>query len=236
MTHDLGASVHVDADGSAEPWQREACRLHERYLVEIVEACGLCPWAERARLQGRTTTAVLLQVDDAAFEPCLAALDEWAADTRLDIGFLVLPRLPLGRLDFDRFVARLQAIYAGRLPPGQTPFALAAFHPDAAPIVDDAERLIPFLRRTPDPCIQVVRMSTLKRVRGSTPEGTQFIDVASLEASLLREAVVPLRQRIARTNLDTVRRMGVAQFAACVEDIQRDRDRTYAALGGLPAQ
>ena len=234
MRDDLRVGFPGDAEGPAGRWDREARRLHERYLVEVVEACGLCPWAERARVQGHTRTAVLLHVDDSAFVPSLAVFDEWADDAQVDIGFLVLPRLPLGRRDFNRFVARLQVLYAQSHPPGQAPFALAAFHPDAKAVIDDAERLIPFLRRSPNPCVQAVRMTALERVRSGSPEGTQFIDVASIEASLPKNVTPPLRQRIARMNLETVRRMGVAQFAACVEDIQRDRDRTYAALEGPP--
>lgn len=217
-----------------ERWRREAERVHERYLIEVVEACGLCPWAERARRDGRTRTAVLLQVDDEAIAPSLAAMDEWAADGRLDIGFLIFPRLPLGRTDFDRFVSRLRNADAQRRPPGEAPFALAAFHPDAAPHLDDPERLIPFLRRTPDPCIQLVRMTTLRRVRNGTPEGTQFVDIkAIIEAALANEAAPPLRERIARANLQAVRRMGVAQLEERIGDIRRDRDQTYASLGAL---
>ena len=59
---------------------------------------------------------------------------------------------------------------------GESPFAMAAFHPDAAADLDDPERLIPFLRRTPDPTIQLVRQEALERVRGRHPQGTAFVD------------------------------------------------------------
>jgi hypothetical protein len=225
-------------DHLSERWQREAERLHHRYLIEVVEACGLCPWAERARKDGRTRVAVLLQVDDAAIAPASAVMDEWADDGELEVGFLIFPRLPLGRADFDRFVSRLRSADVERRPPGEAPFALAAFHPDAAPQLDDPERLIPFLRRTPDPCIQVVRMSILKRVRSGTSEGTQFIDIKAIEAALSDNASPPLRERIARANLHAVRRMGVAQLEDRIGHILRDRDQSYASLGafGAPAR
>lgn len=215
-----------------EHWQREAERLHRRYVIEIVEACGLCPWAEGARLQGRTTSTVLLHADDAGLEPCIAQLDGWAAQPRVDIGFLIFPRMAVGRAAFDGFVARLRSTESARRPPGEPAFALAAFHPDAGADLGDADRLVPFLRRSPDPSIQAVRLSMLKRVRNAAPaEGTQFLDASRLEAMAEGAAAVPtLRERIASANRDTVRRMGVGEFAARVEDIHRDRERTYASL------
>lgn len=215
-----------------EQWQREAQRLHERYVIEIVEACGLCPWAERCRVQGRSAAAVLLHFDDLAFGPATAIIDEWAAGRRVDVGFFIFPRLQLDRREFDFFVARLRNIEAKRHPIGEAPFVLAAFHPNAPLDLQDPERLVPYLRRTPDPCIQALRMSTLRRMRSGTAEGTHFVDLASLEAGLSSEERQPLRERIARANLETIRRMGAAQLATRIEDIQRDRDVTYAVLRG----
>src|SRR5262249_32562635 len=36
----------------------EAVRVYRRYQIEIVEALNLCPWAERARLEGRVREVV----------------------------------------------------------------------------------------------------------------------------------------------------------------------------------
>jgi hypothetical protein len=214
-----------------ERWQQEADRLHRRYVVEVVEACGLCPWAEGARLQGRTRATVLLHGEDAALDPAIAQLDQWAAEQRVDIGFLIFPRVKLGRVAFDEFVARLRSVEAQRRPPGEPAFVLAAFHPDADADVDDADRLVPFLRRSPDPCVQALRMSTLKRVRSGTPEGTQFVDISRLEeAAADDDAGQTVRERIALANRNTVQRMGVEGFAARVEDIHRDREQTYGLL------
>ena len=41
--------------------EAEALRVYRRYQREVVEALNLCPWAERARLEGRVTERVLLQ-------------------------------------------------------------------------------------------------------------------------------------------------------------------------------
>lgn len=213
-----------------EEWVREAERLHRRYLMEIVEAYDLCPWAQRARTEGRTRISVVLEGEEQAVAPSISSLDRWALEG-VEIGFIVFPRLRLDRLEFDRFVSHLRSSDAERHPLGKVPFALAAFHPEALPDVADPERLIPFLRRTPDPCVQAIQMATLERVRRGAPAGTQFIDVASLDAIVSEEAVVPsLRDRIARANLDTVRRAGVQALRSHLDAIQQDRVRTYRAL------
>lgn len=147
-----------------------------------------------------------------------------------EVGFLLYPRLPLSRAEFDAFLARLQAAASERHPIGEAPFALAAFHPDAKLDLDSAERLIPFLRRSPDPCVQAVRMSVLHRVRAGTPQGTQFVDVANLAELLAGKAELSLRDRIARANLDVVRNLGASELASRFEEIQRDRQASYAAL------
>src|SRR5262249_34670628 len=134
------------------------------------------------------------------------------------------------RLEFDAFVARVQVDASELHPIGEAPFALAAFHPDAAADLQTAERLVPFLRRTPDPCVQAVRMSVLQRVRSGTPQGTQFVDVASILEFLERKEEIPLRERIARANLATVREASVDEVERRLADIRSDRERTYAAL------
>ncbi|HEY1691840.1 MAG TPA: DUF1415 family protein [Polyangiaceae bacterium] len=224
------ANAYRDEDGLAQDaWRREAERLHQRYLVEVVEACGLCPWAEVSRRLGRMRTSVVLESGDAAALASLKLLDGWIALPEVEIGFLIYPRRP-AKAAFDRFVAELRTLDAGRRPAGEAPFALAAFHPDAAPDLKDAERLVPFLRRSPDPCVQVVRMSSLHRVRRRTPQGTHFVDVTMLDGALENAPEPPLAEQIARANLETVRRMGVEALASRIEDILGDRDRSYARL------
>src|SRR5271156_4576904 len=98
-----------------EAWVREAKRLHERYLTEVVEAYDLCPWAQRARLGGHTRVSVVLEADGTALESSAAILGGWV-DERMDVGFLIFPHVPLGRLEFDRFVAHLRIVVAERDP------------------------------------------------------------------------------------------------------------------------
>jgi hypothetical protein len=211
-------------------WIREATRLHGRYLVEVVEHYGLCPWAVKARLANRLRTVVLLQSEEST-EPSIAAMSPWTDDRNMDVGFLLYPRLALGRVEFDRFAATVRSAEIERHALGDAPFAMVAFHPDARPELDDAERLIPFLRRTPDPCIQVVRVEVLNRVRGATPEGTQFLDSAVLDAVASGAMAEPtVRERVSRANLATARSVGIEQMRQTIDSIRKDRDETYEHL------
>lgn len=159
----------------------------------------------------------------------LPIIDELDADPQVEVALLLLPRLDLGARAFDSFVGRLREEDATRRPLGTIPFMFAAFHPEAAVDVTDAERLIPYLRRTPDPTIQLVRSSSIDAVRRGTPQGTQLVDIALMERPFER-APMDLRERIARANLATVQRMGVDELTRKLDDIHRDREVTYRRL------
>ena len=211
-------------------WTREAVRLHRRYQTEIVEAYRLCPWAERAIADGRVREAVILQDGSGAVEPSLAAIDSWIDDPTADVAFAIYPRLALGRQEFHDFAARLRNADTARHELGAVPFVFAAFHPEADADTADPERLIPFLRRTPDPTLQFLRASALDGIRSGASQGTQFLDIASLDAILSGTAQPPLRERVARANLATAERCGIAALRRHLDDIRRDRDETYRAL------
>jgi hypothetical protein len=213
-----------------EAWEREALRLHRRYQVEIVEAFGLCPWAERAARDGRIRERVVLQTDAADAGPSLAAIDDWMRDTGAEVGFLIYPRLETTRQGFHEFTALVRDADTPRHALGEVPFVFAAFFPEAAPETSDPERLIPFLRRTPDPTIQMLRASVLDGIRNGASQGTQFVNIASLEAAFTGTGNPPLRERIARTNLETARRVGLEAMTRLLDDIRRDRHETYARL------
>jgi hypothetical protein len=215
----------------AQAWTREALRLYGRYQVEIVEALGLCPWASRTRLDGELAVEVILDHGELALSRSLDVIAELAGRTRVDVGILVYPRMRVARDAFDAFVGRVRAVDAERHPPGHIPFMSAAFHPDAEPDAGDPERLIPFLRRTPDATVQLVRASVVDQVRSRAPQGTQLVDIEAIEAGVLAgEEMVPLRTRIARSNLATTLELGVAHVRSRLDDIKRDRDETYASL------
>ena len=206
----------------------EALRIYRRFAVEVVEGLSLCPWAEHARKSGRVTERVLLteRRDVSAVQAVIA---EHAERADVEILLVIFPRLTLDRRGFALFVADLARAEADRHEIGTVPFAMAAFHPDAPADLSDAERLIPFLRRSPDPTIQLVRRSVLEAVRQRAPEGTEFVDLRLLDPKVLEADRTPsLRARIAEENLHTVRRVGVAEIERLLADIRADRDASYA--------
>jgi hypothetical protein len=217
----------VNADGALVI---EALRIYQRYAVEIVEGLGLCPWAEHARQTGRVTVrAVLARERDVA--PVLGLIDEYAANEQVEILIALFPVLAIDRRGFEHFVAEVREADAKRHELGTIPFAMAAFHPDANPELDAPERLIPFLRRSPDPTIQLVRRTVLERVRERSPEGTGFVDLRLLDPkSLQLDSTPTLREKIAEANLSTVRRLGVAEVERLLAEIRRDRDQSYARV------
>jgi hypothetical protein len=211
--------------------EKEAIRIYRRYQAEIVEALTLCPWAERSRLEERVRERVL-EWPGADLTGPLTAVDELARDSRVEIGLLLFPTARVTRSDFERFVSRLVQADAEQRELGTAPFAMAAFHPDAEPDLSAPERLIAFLRRTPDPTIQLVRCDALDRVRDGFSDGTAFVDIHFLSTlDQHRDETLPLRERIARANQRTVQRLGVEEVRRRIDRIKKDRDAAYAKLG-----
>lgn len=206
---------------------RECERLQRRYSVEIVEAFGLCPYAERARLEGRDADVVVVDPapSDAAVLDAVRALGK---DQRVEVAFVIFPRLTIERLALAAWVERLR--HAHQAEPGGLVMTMEGFHPDAPPDLSTAGRLVPFLRRTPVPTIQLTRLSSLNRVRRSGPSGTGFVDVHSidLKAFLAARPAASVSERIAEDNRDKVKEVGVAAIEAVLDDIFRDRDETFA--------
>lgn len=212
---------------------REVVRIHERYATEVVERFDLCPWAARARARGRVRCAVLVGRELGDLAASLAAIAELEADPTVEIGLLIYPGISLSRLDFEAFVRRLRAADGERHPPFGAPFAMAAFHPEAVADLSDPDRLVPFLRRSPDPTVQLVRWSALEAVRGRVPEGTSFLDLRLLAQSRREHEPTSVHERVTRHNLATVRRIGPATLEAIFADIEADRARSYARYGEL---
>jgi hypothetical protein len=213
--------------------ERECRRVYRRYAIEIVEAFGFCPYAERCRIEGRTREVVLLD-RTLDLERALEVVTDLARREDIEVALLLWPRVQVGRLELARFVERLRAAHQRQ--PGGLVLAMEGFHPDAEPDLRGSERLIPFIRRTPDPTIQLVRHAVLERVRRGTPQGTVFFDpsTTSLETLLEQPAPLPLHERIARANYATILRVGIERIRAISDDILRDRDASYAALGEPP--
>lgn len=212
---------------------QEALRVYHRYALEVVEALGFCPWAAQARAQGRVRPLVIL---DSAPEPAQVAATaaQVSGDENTDIGLLLFPLFNVDRPQFQRFTAEVRRHDEAAHGRGQTPMAMADFHPQAAPNLQSAERLVPFIRRSPDPTIQLVRHRALMQVRMTENQGTSFVDPQQLATAALDQlgsSVEPLHNRIARANLRTVQEWGVTEVSRIVEAIHQDRHESYARLG-----
>lgn len=231
--------MHSDATSATTPerleWMTQGLRIYRRYQLEFVEALNLCPWAERARIEGHVAERVVLQPADLISES-QRVIAELTPLSNIEIGLIIFAGWRCSREEFERQVASLIDADRNRSTLTSPAFACAAFHPDATPVTSHAERLVPFLRRSPDPTIQLVRITSLERVRKGFSEGTHFYDPTQINLNQpppKRE--LPLRERIAKANLQTIEEMGVDRAEAILQSIFEDRDASYSRVGLLPA-
>ena len=203
----------------------EALRVNARYLEEVVIGWGLCPWAAQAWRGGAVARRVLVApvpAQAAEIDGVLAFIDEIAPNPGVSIGLVIFPRATLTEAAWGTFAERVRRADRARRAPGESaPFLLAAFHPkngksgengeSATAVVNVANSgaLVSFIRRTPDPMLQLVRASLLDRL-----------------ASAGRD----LSGEIARANLAAVNARTPAALDALIAEIRSDRDASYARL------
>lgn len=215
--------------------QAEARRVYARYQREVVEAVGLCPWARQAREDGQVRVEVIV---DAAPTPeaVLPVVDEVAADEQAAIGILLFPNVSVRRGAWERFHSALRNLDAERFQYGASPMTSAAFHPVGEPDMASGDVLKPFIRRSPDPLIQLVRVSVLKQIRGERTGGTTVLDmnaIAGMDMQALKaltDRPKPVSEAVAEANLRAVEKVGVDALRALLDDIRRDRDEAYARV------
>lgn len=198
-----------------------ALARNDRFLREFVEAREFCPYAKRCRESGGLERRVLLG-DGPAVDEVLPVLRELSGDpfAHVEIGLLVFPRARGTALEWERFVTALREARA-REEKAAT-FFLVAFHPDSAPDTQDPQRTVSFLRRSPDPTLQLVRVAVLERVRGRDTADTLWTDPAALDFTRPMPRVPPtISDRIARANHETVQREGPAPLRALLDELRR---------------
>jgi hypothetical protein len=180
-----------------ESIEARALARNDRYLREFVEALELCPFARQCRESGRLVRRVLRGGRPA--EATAAAVRELEAtpEERLEVALLIYPELAGGVRDFEGL--RDEVRRSLRL------FYCVAFHPDLPMDLSDANRAVAFLRRSPDPTLQLVRISTLDRVRSRRPGGSVYVDPSKLTTESV-ESLAPLSvsEQIAAANLRTL--------------------------------
>ena len=171
----------------------------------------------------------------AAFDTTVTALDAAMADVELrpagsvDVALLILPALvpelsrgPDGASAFVQLVTRARERMQARHAGDDAPFYCVAFHPDFVEDLKDEHRAVRFIRRSPDPTVQLVRASVLRSVRGGG--ASDYVDTTGLTPAELLAVTAPLSvsDRIGRANLRTLREAGpgklrdiLAEFHAC---------------------
>jgi hypothetical protein len=189
-----------------------ALARNDRYLRDFVEALRLCPFAKACREEGRLDRRVLFAEDErlgqlaAAFvQTVLGELATVAA--QVEVALFIFPLAPTGSVDAAReFEAFGRAVREGM--PKPAVFYCVAFHPDLPRDLRDAHRAVPFVRRSPDPTLQFVRIATLDAVRGK--DGDRYVDPSSLTPDVLTslEARQSLSDRIAEENFRTLLEQG----------------------------
>ena len=194
---------------SDEELRREALRLCDRYVEEVVVGFGLCPWAVPALRGGRVARGAVTDRVPAP-EVCLPFIDEWEVGSRVSIGLLVLPRFTGTRGAFDGFAEKVRRADRARRA-GEPPFMVAAFHPDGLAAFSGPHQLVSWLRRTPDPLLQFVRADALGAVKAAGADVSG--DVATRNHAAL---TAPGQSE---------------RFEAVIRALRADRDATYARLG-----
>lgn len=188
-------------------------------MVEIVEAYGLCPWAKSARLGGEVAVEVLWGTPTA--EMWVTAAEALLARPETRVAMVVAPELAATPAELRRIRDQVGAriSWAG----------VAHFHPDSPLDAATAPRIVPYLRRSPDPLLQLVPLSLLDSVRGAANEITR-----ADQLKMLGNKAPPHRGDVAdRIAIDNhARVVGAADdVAAVLADIAADRLRAYAAAG-----
>lgn len=213
-----------------EDFRREVLRINARYLSEVVERFDLCPWARSVRNTSKFRRDLHLgeHDDEELAQAAAQSVEDIALATEVEIALLIFPKLELTAGSFRAFVSRLEVSHAKQHPRHDIPLAMASFHPEAAADLSSPARLVPFIRRSPDPTIQLVRRDAMAKVRQGEGGGSMFAE--SLEAFLPLMGSAPklsVSDGIAKTNLERVQREGVDSIEAILRDIADDRERSY---------
>ncbi len=216
--------------------QRATLAVYERYAVEVVERFGFCPWARAARESGDVELRVVFSTDLNDFDESLRLLSELSAPATPsdapDIALFIYPLLDVDRLGFEDYTRRLRA-RAEEGSPRLDAYAMAAFHPNATPDLSHPDKLVPYVRRSPDPTLQLVKKEALSGIKGLS-SGTAFLDVSSLSVDAFKALAEPppkaLRERIGEQNLLTVTQVGPTVVEEVLANIASDREQAHAGL------
>ncbi len=198
---------------------REVRRVLDRYLVEIVEHYDLCPWARTSRTGGELAVEIVWGTP--TIEEWVEASRRAFATSAIRVAMLVAPQLTITRSALhevrERVAKRADAL------------GIAEFHPGATFDGQTPARLVPFLRRSPDPLLQCVPLSLLDQVRGPPLTVERSAQIAMLvRAGGIHAVKPPIADRIASANHA---RVSQHELEAKLAAISEDRREAYVRLG-----
>jgi hypothetical protein len=204
----------------------EVLARNDRYIRDFVEALHLCPYARRCREAGKLHRRVIRRREDA-----LAAVREIETlpEDAVEVALLIFPGEPADGSEsaraFESFCAGLREQMSGPQG-GPASFYSVAFHPDLPRDLLDLHRAVRFIRRSPDPTLQLVRASVLQSVRGELGGGSRYVDTSrlSLEEAMALASPLSLAERIAEANLGTLQREGPDRIEALLASFRRHGD------------
>ncbi len=205
--------------------ERAALERNDRYIHQFVEALHLCPYAKRCRESGKLHRRVLFSQDPEEVMAEVRSVEALPVDS-VEVALLIFPDAPANGLesarDFDEFASDLRNRILDA-PGGDPPFYCVAFHPDLPRDLLDAHRAVQFIRRSPDPTIQLVRASVLKAVRAGDDGGTRLVDPGklTLEELMAISSPLSLADRIAEANLTALQREGPDRIEALLAALRR---------------
>ncbi len=201
----------------------EVLARSDRYLREFVEGLRMCPYAKLCRESGKLQRRVVRSREDVV--PAIAEIEALPAQA-VEVALLIFPAEPAtgepSAREFTAFCAGVRdRMFAEH--GGDPPFYAVAFHPDLPRDLKDANRAVQFVRRSPDPTLQLVRASVLRSVRGQDDGGSRFVDTSKLSLTEAMALVSPLTlaERIAEANLSTVQREGADRLEALLRSFRR---------------
>lgn len=201
----MSVSQEPASSAQAEPPEvAAALARNDRYLREFIESLGICPYARVCRETGRLHREVVLdrELDAAGVAARVRALE---ALSHVEVALLIFPCLTIEARPFERFITEVRAAYEkGRDPVrgGPPGYFVVAFHPELPMQLHNPDVAVRFMRRSPDPTIQLVRPDAIERVQRASREPET------------------LSRLIAEAGLRAVQSSGVEQTAALLADMR----------------
>ena len=136
--------------------------MFERYLVEVVEKYDFCPWARGARDKGEMAVEVVWGTP--TVEAWVTAAAELLGRPGIVVAMVIAPELSITASELHGVRGEVAARIATA--------GVAEFHPLATLDLVTPARLVPFVRRSPDPLLQLVPLDEPRPAReaGADPQ------------------------------------------------------------------